>query len=471
MDDNLYYELDELINEGKFNDAISLIDELEPDELNNSLILTKAHCLSQLGRYREAYKILQTNSSEFTENDLAYLIELAGALFGLHRYNSAIKAAKRCLSQDSNCIEAWLVLCLVYQETGDTEKFEQASDNAKDLDFDSWNDIFGDKTDCLQRYSDEEKNAVIDYIEKVFGNIDSFIYKNDDPDNPISIAVVSMPGNDLYRILITVGLGAYKGFDTSDDETLLYRTELVSYIPCDIHFREYEHLCKWVSNVMFQFAEMVELDGSFLDVGHTISYGGSLDETVEYDGVLFLPNFETANNNLRCTLPEGYVISFLQMIPLYEEELIYKIEEGFPKLTERLVNALKDNTDLIYPRRINTCLKPGMKKWAIPRSSLEEILQWPGSDGCFATDRITVDKAPVGIMYREKPHNESDSGWRFLAGDEDSAYMEDQNNMEILRLNTIANYDPAVIEYLEYPAGSYLIRKNKNEFELRFPEC
>ena len=154
MDDNLYYELDELINEGKFNEAISLIDELEPDELNNSLILTKAHCLSQLGRYREAYKILQTNSSEFTENDLAYLIELAGALFGLHRYNSAIKAAKRCLSQDSNCIEAWLVLCLVYQETGDTEKFEQASDNAKDLDFDSWNDIFGDKTDCLQRYSE-----------------------------------------------------------------------------------------------------------------------------------------------------------------------------------------------------------------------------------------------------------------------------------------------------------------------------
>ena len=43
---------------------------------------------------------------------------------------------------------------------------------------------------------------------------------------------------------------------------------------------------------------------------------------------------------------------------------------------------------------------------------------WETSDGCIATDRITVDGLPVGYMYREKPEEGDpferyDSGWRF----------------------------------------------------------
>ena len=470
MDENFYYELDELMNEGKFEEIISRIDDLDSDDLNSSLLLTKAHCLSQIGRYLEAYKILNSISNDFQPDDLSFRIELAGAFFGMHRYTSAIKAAKQCLAVDENCIEAWLILCLVYQETGESDKFEKVSSIAKELDFDAWNDIFGDKTDSLQKYSEDEKNAVIEYITKTFGNIDSYIHKNDNPDYPITIAVVTVPWTERYRVFVTIGLGAYMGFDVSDDEPMLHRTELVAYIPCDVPIKEYTHIQTWVSSVMFQFAEMVELDGSFLDVGHTISYGGCLDETVDYNGVLFLPNTESNSHSLRCKLPDGYIISFLQMIPLFEEELMYKIENGFHKLSELLINTLGENTDIIYSDRTNTCFTPGTKKWALPRSSMEELLNWNGADGCYATDRITVDRSAVGIMYREKPHNEFDSGWRFLAGDENSEYMNNPANMEILRLNTIANYDPAVIEYLDYPIGSYLCRKNRNEFELRFPE-
>lgn len=31
------------------------------------------------------------------------------------------------------------------------------------------------------------------------------------------------------------------------------------------------------------------------------------------------------------------------------------------------------------------------------------LKDWETSDGCIATDRITVDGLPVGYMYREKP--------------------------------------------------------------------
>jgi len=72
--------------------------------------------------------------------------------------------------------------------------------------------------------------------------------------------------------------------------------------------------------------------------------------------------------------------------------------------------------------------------------------------GAFATDRITVDGQKIGYMYREKTLREEDSGWRFFAGDEDQAYIDDLRHTEIYAVNTIANYDPDIIPYLDTPA-------------------
>ena len=65
--------------------------------------------------------------------------------------------------------------------------------------------------------------------------------------------------------------------------------------------------------------------------------------------------------------------------------------------------------------------------------------------GCVATDRITVDGLPVGYMYREEPDSEIDSGWRFFAGDEDQEYVDNHKNSCKYNVNTITNYDPAII--------------------------
>jgi hypothetical protein len=82
----------------------------------------------------------------------------------------------------------------------------------------------------------------------------------------------------------------------------------------------------------------------------------------------------------------------------------------------------------------------------------------PGWGGCIATDRITVDGCPVGYMYRQVPRNDLDSGWRFLAGDEDEAYMADLGNHSVYEVNTIANYDPSIVDLLDSPFGAAFAR-------------
>lgn len=77
-----------------------------------------------------------------------------------------------------------------------------------------------------------------------------------------------------------------------------------------------------------------------------------------------------------------------------------------------------------------------------------------GHGGCLSTDCIVVDGARVAYMYREAPTNQLDSGWRFFAGDEDDAYMENLQRHGVYDVNTIVNYDPDVLPFLNAPAGS-----------------
>ena len=86
-------------------------------------------------------------------------------------------------------------------------------------------------------------------------------------------------------------------------------------------------------------------------------------------------------------------------------------------------------------------------------------------DGCIATNRITVEGCKVGYCYREKPDGDWDSGWRFTAGDESEAYMDDPNNAGIYKLNTICNDDPDIISLLSTPAPCAFERDENGVFQ------
>ena len=90
---------------------------------------------------------------------------------------------------------------------------------------------------------------------------------------------------------------------------------------------------------------------------------------------------------------------------------------------------------------------------------------WKGADGCIATNRITVEGCKVGYCYREKPDGDWDSGWRFTAGDESEAYMDDPNNAGIYKLNTICNDDPDIIPLLNTPAPCAFERDENGVFQ------
>jgi len=96
------------------------------------------------------------------------------------------------------------------------------------------------------------------------------------------------------------------------------------------------------------------------------------------------------------------------------------------------------------------------KKFKISSEEIKKIID---SDiGCIASDMITVHGENVGYMYREEPNEIYDSGWRFFSGKEDQEYVDQADFFAFYKINTIANYDKAIIPYLDFPIGSSLER-------------
>jgi hypothetical protein len=97
-------------------------------------------------------------------------------------------------------------------------------------------------------------------------------------------------------------------------------------------------------------------------------------------------------------------------------------------------------------------MNPSEKPFKIRADQIRQLI--PNMGGCYASDRVMVDGLLVGYMYREDPTHDVDSGWRFLSGDESQDYVDDPDSLGIYAVNTVCNYDPAIIPYLGSPAGS-----------------
>ncbi len=63
------------------------------------------------------------------------------------------------------------------------------------------------------------------------------------------------------------------------------------------------------------------------------------------------------------------------------------------------------------------------------------------------------------MINRDLPTATLGSEWAFLAGDETDAYLDDARTFEIYGVNTIMDYDIAILPKLDAPPGSYLRRR------------
>lgn len=84
----------------------------------------------------------------------------------------------------------------------------------------------------------------------------------------------------------------------------------------------------------------------------------------------------------------------------------------------------------------------------------------------YLSKKVSEDGWKVGYMCREETMNENDSGWQFLAGNEDDKYLNNNKNCLLVHVQDVYQLDPDIWNYIDNPVGTELIRISSNEFEI-----
>ena len=192
-------------------------------------------------------------------------------------------------------------------------------------------------------YTEEEMEVVEEHIQKYFGKFDNVFHEMVSPDIHVDICVVPPSENRDYYTFVTMGMGAHQmNVPEELGEYNLERAELAIAVPD--HWKIDDEYMKderwyWPIRLLKSLARLpIECD-TWLGNGHTIDNGDPFAKNTKLCGSMLVSPQGTDEGSDICMLPSGEEVNFYQIIPLYKEELDYKLEHGVDELLEKMANT------------------------------------------------------------------------------------------------------------------------------------
>ncbi len=180
-------------------------------------------------------------------------------------------------------------------------------------------------------YSNEELDELDAFICDMFGTYENVFHEIVSPDIHLDVCIVDPTEEDPYYKMVTMGAGAYKMAipDQWKDYNLDY-AEYVIYLPKDWNINSGADEDYWPIRTLKSTARLPIDYDTWLCYGHTLQSdeeGSPYASNTGFNSVI-LDFAENKKGDIRMIMPSGKVINFYEVIPLYPEELKFKIENG-----------------------------------------------------------------------------------------------------------------------------------------------
>lgn len=483
MDPQFLFELEELLDEGQYETVLERLEELGEDEMNSEYRFAQATALFGLERSKEALSVLQTYYEEPSEDDLRYHLLLAQIYYDLFEFHAALREARSCLKINDNVAEVWFLLFSIYEVFGAEKAKTRAYQKAVEADEEYVRQAMAPETDPIPYpdYSPKENEALSRYLAEQFGG--PALALPTPPQSPEGIHILLIPASPErdYFTLVTYG-GGVAPSPTAIDKLYghcVFRAEFAAMIPTLPDLEMVPALYGELMEKMVTIAAAARRGELSLQHYETISDSFVLQHQDDYNGFMFSLPFAGEGKRNVCFMPDGKNLVVFLLRPLYENELYYAKKtsglylmsrmKGFfshvQKDKESLLEKRERRFEIIHRRRIDTCVGARKKPWLFALSAVSPIVEPTGTDLCLISELVTVSGMRITFMYREEPDPAAgDSGWRFLSGQEDDRYLSDLSHADVFDLNTVANIDVTIIEYLDSPPGSAFLRLGNGFF-------
>ena len=186
------------------------------------------------------------------------------------------------------------------------------------------------ETNNVISYSEDEMKALDNHIEKFFGVFENVFHEIISHDIHVDIVVIEPTPKRNYYVLVTMGMGAKK-MNVPDElkDLNLTRAELLVCLPPDWKLDSLDdEKWYWPLRWLKILARLPIEENSWLGFGHTIPNGAPFAENTSFGTILLgYPNL-FGKKSMVCKLPNGEEVNFYQLIPLYNEEVEYKLKNN-----------------------------------------------------------------------------------------------------------------------------------------------
>jgi len=191
-------------------------------------------------------------------------------------------------------------------------------------------------------YTEEEMSAIEQHIKNTFGEFENVFHELVSPDIHVDICVVPPSERRNYYTLVTMGMGAHRmNVPKELAEYKLERAELAIALPPDWKLDKdsmQEQRWYWPVGLLKVLARLPISNDTWLGFGHTMEKQSPFAEDTELCAAILtgLQDMDLDTCGEVCILPGGEEVNFYQVLPLYREEMEYKLEHDADALLERL---------------------------------------------------------------------------------------------------------------------------------------
>ena len=186
-----------------------------------------------------------------------------------------------------------------------------------------------EETGVPEVYTEEEMEAVEGHIQQYFGKFENVFHELSSPDIHVDICVVPPSKERDYYTLVTMGMGAHRMKVPEElAEYKLERAELAIALPGNWKLKREDlknERWYWPIRLLKTLARLPIASDTWLGFGHTMDNEEDFAKDTKLCAAILTGPQDTEDGSEVCILPSGEEVNFYQVIPLYRDELEYKL--------------------------------------------------------------------------------------------------------------------------------------------------
>ena len=189
-------------------------------------------------------------------------------------------------------------------------------------------------------YTEEEMEAIEGHIQQYFGDFENVFHELASPDIHVDICVVQPSAERDYYTLVTMGMGAHR-MNVPEElaEYKLERAELAIALPKDWNLKQEDMRDErwyWPIRLLKTLARLPIASDTWLGFGHTMDKEEDFAKDTKLCAAILTGPQDTEDGSEVCILPSGEEVNFYQVIPLYRDELEYKLAHDADALLDKM---------------------------------------------------------------------------------------------------------------------------------------